>query len=196
MTSVWLQHRLCKVAGGCSALSLQSCWRFLLRTVSAKLSDAGSARTAHSHVLYLRCFAVHSYTTAFAVLGPVSGNAATCSFPRLLERRRSNLCRDGAEQNTSGSLQDGREQEHDRSKIAENIGCRGATEGLAETAWGRNLPNFAEVGAKPLKTSVAGCRKGFTEMTRNGCYGSFQDTGNVESINLGLWCGEKSGIMG
>ena len=41
---------------------------------------------------YLRCFAVHSYATAFAVLGPVSGNAATRSFPRLLERRRSNLC--------------------------------------------------------------------------------------------------------
>ena len=60
---------------------------------SIKLSDAGSARTAHSRVLYLRCFAVHSYTTAFAVLGPVSGNAATRSFTRLLERHRSNLYR-------------------------------------------------------------------------------------------------------
>ena len=46
-----------------------------------KLSDAGSARTAHSRAPDLRCFAVHSYTTAFAVLGPDSGNAVSPFIP-------------------------------------------------------------------------------------------------------------------
>ena len=76
----------------------------------AKLSDAGSVRTAHSRVLYLRCFAVLSYATAFAVLGPVSGNAATRSFPRLLERRRSNLCNAARDRTKQAVIKVAREQ--------------------------------------------------------------------------------------
>ena len=42
-----------------------------------------TARTARSRALYLRCFAVHSCSTAFAVLGPVSGNTAVGSFTTI-----------------------------------------------------------------------------------------------------------------